>query len=127
MSELIELFVDMAPPSANRIWLQNYRAGKTYLNPVYRQFCALVGLRVRQKSLRLPEDWKYCAVEIVVHPKTRRGDVDNRIKPTLDALTKSGFWKDDSVVAQVRARFGKPDKKGCVLIKIERRDEKFAN
>lgn len=125
MSERIELFIDMAPPSANRIWLQNYKTGKTYLSPVYRQFCALVGLIVRQKNLRMPNDWPYCAVKITVHPKTRRGDVDNRIKPTLDALTKAGFWKDDKCVAETTARFGKPDKKGCVLITVEKREEKF--
>lgn len=73
----------------------------------------------------MPSSWRYCAVSVTVHPRRRSGDVDNRIKSVLDALTYSGFWEDDKVVAEVTARFGRPDKEGCTLIEITERKEKF--
>lgn len=125
-SEKITLFIDMMPPSANRIWLQNYKTGKTYLNPKYRDFKKFVALTLAGK--KLPSSWPYCYVKIVVHPRRRAGDADNYTKPTLDALTAAGFWVDDKVVADVRARFGSPDKKGgCLLITIERREKKYTD
>lgn len=43
-------------------------------------------------------------VSIALHaPNKRAFDTDNRIKPTLDVLTKNGIWVDDSVVARVTA------------------------
>lgn len=123
MTDAIKIFVDAAPPSANRIWLPNRNGGKPYLNPAYEQFKALT--RLRCVGVKIPKDWECCAVEIIVHPKKRSGDVDNRIKATLDALTFAGVWTDDSVVAEVKARFGAPDKKGCTLIVLTKRTTKF--
>lgn len=113
------------PVSANRIWLQNYRTNRTYLNPKYREFCKIVYYKVLADRLRLPKDWKYCYVELTLHPKRRVGDADNYNKPTLDALTKAGFWDDDKRVADVRAKFGSVDKAGRVDVLIERRETKF--
>ena len=117
--------MNAVPPSANRIWLQNRRLGRVYLSPQYRTFKSLVKIQCAQT--RIPQDWRYCAVSITVHPRSRRGDVDNRIKAVLDALTDAGFWMDDKVVAEVTARFGRPDKDGCTLIEITERSEKYEN
>lgn len=125
MSQTIRIFIEEVPPSANRIWLRNRRTGQIYLSPQYRRFKALTGLKCAGQ--RMPESWKYCAVRITVHPRSRRGDVDNRIKAVLDALTFAGFWEDDKVVAEVTARFGRPDKDGCTLIEITERSEKYEN
>ncbi|MBQ9812492.1 MAG: RusA family crossover junction endodeoxyribonuclease [Thermoguttaceae bacterium] len=123
----IEIFIDAMPVSANRIWLQNYKTKQTYLNPKYKVFKRIVQLRCA--GTRMPDDWPYCYVQIVVHPKRRSGDADNYTKPILDALTYAGFWDDDKRVADVRSRFGAPDpdKNGCVLIIVERRETKFAD
>ena len=41
-------------------------------------------------------------IEIVLHPPDRRKrDIDNVVKPTLDALTKAGLWTDDVLVNQL--------------------------
>lgn len=119
----IEIFVPYAPPSANRIWRQNYQTGRTYLSRTYVEFERVVATALAGR--RLPDDWRYCAVEIVVRPNRRVGDVDNRIKAVLDALTKGGFWRDDRCVAEICCRFGNVDKSGSVTVKVTKRDEKF--
>jgi len=43
-------------------------------------------------------------------------DVDNRIKPTLDALTKAGVWADDKFVRDIRCvDRGRCDGGKCVV------------
>ena len=121
MTELV-FTVDDVPPTANLIWRQNPRGGM-YLSPAMKTFCELVGLAVRKQ--RIPDDWKYCGVEIVVEPRQRRGDVDNRIMPVLDALTKCGFWEDDDIVAFVSCRYGAVNKRGRTIIRITPRDSKY--
>ena len=123
---VIKIFIDAMPISANRLWLHD-RLGRTYLNPKYRDFKNLVLFSLRGK--RLPDAWPFCFVKITVHPRRRSGDADNYNKGILDALTFAGFWKDDKVVAEVRSRFGAPDKekRGCVLVEVERRISKFTD
>lgn len=44
-------------------------------------------------------------VEIKTYYKTKHNrDCDNVIKGILDAITESGFWTDDKLVQEVRAR-----------------------
>lgn len=54
------------------------------------------------------------------HPPTlARMDLDNRLKPLLDALTAAGVWTDDSQVREIRARFGPVDRSGGrVVVRI---------
>ena len=118
----IVLKIDAMPVSTNRIWLKT-RNGRVYLNPAYKAFKEIVALSIR--GLRIPDDWAFCCVDITVFPLRRNGDVDNYIKSTLDALTSSGFWKDDKVVAEVRCRFGAISEHGATLVIVERREKKF--
>ena len=117
---MIELDIPAAPPSVNRIWRNGQ--GKTYLSKEAVEFYQIVKWTVRE---RVPKDWRYYRVEIVVEPRSRRGDVDNKIKPTLDALTKAGFWPDDDRVAFVSCHFGKVNRNGRTLIRVSRMDKKY--
>ena len=119
----ITLFIDAMPVSTNRIWLQNYRTGRTYLNPQYKLFGQIAKLRVGGR--KMPSDWPYAFVRLIVHPKRRVGDADNYSKCCLDSLTHAGFWPDDKVVSDCRSGFGSPDKRGSVLIILERSETKF--
>ena len=125
MTNKIIFKFDAAPISTNRIWLQNYKTRHTYLNPDYKVFRQLVALTLR--GTRMPNDWKFVDVKIVVHPKRRTGDPDNFIKAVLDSLTKAGFWEDDRVVASVSSSFGKPDKQGWTLVELTPTDSKFSD
>lgn len=90
------------PPSANVIW-RNAR-GRTYLSKEYKAFVENV---IAEWRANVVENWETdarYAVWIQLYAPTRRKfDVDNRIKPTLDALTKAGAWLDDEQVDDVRA------------------------
>ena len=119
MNEFVFIINDV-PPTANRMWRRNPRGGM-YLTSEAHAFVEEVALAV--KGARVPESWKYCAVEIIVEPRRRSGDVDNRIKPTLDALTKCGFWDDDDMVAFVSCCFGSV--RGRTIVRITKRDAKF--
>ena len=73
-------------------------------------------------------DWDYVDVEIAIILKTRKGDVDNRIKPVLDAITKARVWQDDKCVSRVSARLFEPDKKyplGATFVRITEMEKKY--
>lgn len=122
-TDSIEMYIPMIPPSANVVWRRNPNSNKPFFSPSYKAFKDLVAWRCTGR--KFPKEWKWASVELIFHMKTRSGDVDNRIKPTLDALTQAGFWEDDKCVAEVHARFGRIDKKGSVLIIVRECKEKF--
>ena len=64
-------------------------------------------IKERKKTLpepfwQAPEGMLEVGIDLFA-PNKRKYDTDNRIKPVLDALTKSGVWVDDWVVARVMA------------------------
>ena len=124
MIEEIKIKVDAAPPSANRIW--RTVKNRVVLSSAASSFYALVAASVFCKSVRqVPDAWTYYDVEIAIAPIRRSGDVDNRIKPVLDALTRCRFWDDDKRVASVRCRFLTPTPRGATYIIVRESDDKF--
>ena len=91
------LALTMAPPSVNSLFHNRAKGrGKTL---VYRTWRAAADAELRaQPSWHVPGK---VAVKIIVG--TNRGDVDNRIKATLDALVGAGRIEDDKHVAYVSA------------------------
>ena len=122
MITAIVLSIDSVPPTANCIWR---KCGKRImLSETAKTFNRLVAAQIINAPL-LPKEWEWYNVEIVVSPRTRNGDVDNRIKATLDALTKAHFWDDDKKVSQVSCRFVAPSVKGKTWIRISEGRSKF--
>lgn len=73
-----------------------------------RSYISASGLRYRAKVADYVSDIKQTAPDgflelvIALHPDSkRRADIDNRIKPLLDALTHAGFWEDDSLISKI--------------------------
>ena len=98
------------PPSLNSQWRSDWR-GWTYVTKETRKFRDAVKRLFPEPGL-LFEDEDKIRVTILLHPPTRRKlDVDNRIKPVLDAL--QGFvYSDDFQVDDVRGvRRGKDSNK----------------
>ena len=90
------------PPSSNHIWRG---AGRTvYATREYKDFKDRVATIWRSV---VPSDWnvscEYAVTIELYQGSRRRYDVENRIKPTLDALTSAGAWIDDSQVQSVTA------------------------
>lgn len=82
------------PPSANRYW-KTWR-GRTVKSAEARAYALAVGMlcrAARAKPLAGP-----VVVSIGVYRPRRAGDLDNRIKVTLDSLRGHAFEDDEQVV-----------------------------
>ena len=70
-----------------------------------------------------PVDWDSCGVKLTLFPPDyRRIDIDNRVKTTLDALTRVGFWKDDSIVSELHVVRGAPVYNPCIYVEAVKLD-----
>lgn len=62
----------------------------------------------------VPDKWdasRRFAVAVVLHfNSNRKCDIDNRLKPLLDALTACGVWDDDAQVDVIMIKRGEKDK-----------------
>ena len=104
------------PPSMNHYWRRHGHviyvsaAGKKFQKDVQ---AAVVGLVQEPLTLRL-------RVSIVAHaPTKRRIDLDNRLKPALDAMTKAGVWVDDEQIDDLRIVRGEIVKGGRIEVTVE--------
>ena len=111
------------PPSINKYWLLN-RNGSRRLSADAVDFRNSVISEFYKFSWRNQLTGK-CTVVIDEYPKNRiRRDIDNVIKPILDALTHAGVWEDDEQVYKLLVRKHEPDpaKKGYVTVKVKEID-----
>ena len=107
------------PPTENKIWRTS--RSMMYSSEKYKQFSTLTFLMVKQQ---LPRTFEKFAgpvrVTLDLYPPTRQSyDIDNRIKPTLDALTKSAVWEDDDQVVELIVRKRSVVKRGKAEVRIE--------
>lgn len=97
------------PPTLNHNIGRN--GGRYYKDDGYKRFQNQVGWLWLKA---LPPTWsqtaRYCVAIELIYDSKRRYDVDNRVKPVLDALTKAGVWRDDSQVDMIVVFRGEIDK-----------------
>lgn len=105
-------------PSANQIW-RNHRAGQVYLSPKYQDFLKLAYYEWAEQGAPKFNGESAQVIINLYPPSARPYDVDNRIKPTLDALTKIGFWKDDRIVRKVTAIANAPVERGAIIVEVD--------
>lgn len=107
-------------PSANRIWVTG--RGVTYLSRQYK--AALRESQILWLEQGRPRVAGLVEVYLYLYPPDRRSvDVDNRIKPALDTLTKIGFWSDDDCVQHVQATLCDPVENGAIIAEVYAFDE----
>ena len=120
MDKIIIYVPDWAP-SVNQAY--PVVRGRKVLAKCQRDFRALVNKQITGK---IPDDWKFVEVTVLLIPPDRRWfDVDNRLKPTLDALTASGFWRDDSQVAKATILPVEPNRDGGCIIVVKKTQRKY--
>ena len=103
------------PPSMNEYWHHD-RRGRVYIAQSGKTFRTTVGWVVKQaRANERYADRLSVSVQLWM-PDKRRRDIDNVLKPLLDALEHAGVYEDDSQIDQLyvtRCGVEKPGK--CVV------------
>jgi len=102
------------PPTINSYW--GFNGNRRFLTAKARQFKADVAAAV----LGLPHlgDARL-SIQITLHASDRRvRDIDNVLKPTLDALVQAGLFEDDGQVDRLLVIRGDVEKNGCAVLDI---------
>jgi crossover junction endodeoxyribonuclease RusA len=101
------------PPSVNGYW--GFKGHRRFLTKKAVEFKALVAYQVLKQRIRLGKN--ILEMQIIWHPPDRRTrDIDNPIKPLLDALTQSGLFEDDSQIRKLKIEFGEVIKGGKTTV-----------
>ena len=110
------------PPSANRLWRR--QRGRMMLSGAalaYRQTVAGLWWTERQQQNLQPIGPRKCRIKILAHPPDRRPrDLDNLLKPLLDALQWAGIMENDSQVQGLSIRWAniRPGGQGRVRLLV---------
>ena len=105
---MISLAIGTLPPSINHYY-GVARSGRKWVSARGKSFRAVVAAAYRDGyPLGSPLTGEL-SVKILFQPATkRRMDIDNRIKPLLDACTLAGIWLDDSQIKHLEVRLLPP-------------------
>jgi len=104
------------PPSVNSYWLHN--GNRTYLAKSAVQFRAEVALYLKYNDIPYLGDDRLWATITFCFANKRKQDIDNRIKPLLDALQEANLFADDSQLDQLLIKRGEITKGGKCIVYI---------
>ena len=109
------------PPSVNTYWRN---VGRTILSENARQFRASsmreIALQIAGLRPRPFITWPVALVVILQPPDRRKRDLDNMVKAVLDAITHAKVWQDDSLVHDLRLRWGEIITGGKAVVTIKK-------
>lgn len=93
------------PPSANRMW--RTVNGRMIKSLAYRKWVRASAWQIGSGLFGKPfiND---CAVSLKIPRKSKLSDLDNRIKPCLDAIQNSGIVANDRQFVRILAEWAKP-------------------
>lgn len=113
MEKTIEFFVPF-PPSINTYW--GFHGHRRFLTKKANVFKQLVEVAVKQHS---PLGDKLLRISLdFFPPDKRKRDIDNPVKPLLDALVSAGLFADDSQIKELNLKMNDPIKHGLTRVKI---------
>ena len=100
------------PPSVNTYW--GFRGSRRFLTKTANDFKLIVNLA--SKRARFGDD--KVGLEILLHaPDRRRRDIDNVLKPLIDALQAAGVFDDDGQFDKIEiARGSIKSGGGCTIV-----------
>lgn len=109
------------PPSQNHYWMSLRRgplAGRVIISTAGKKYRDAI-----VRSTSIPPGWNPDArmgVAIVAHPPDRRRrDIDNLLKPLLDALMHSVIFTDDCQIDDLRISRGDIIREGMVDVVVQ--------
>ena len=94
----IELYLPF-PPSINNYYVKSKSGGK-FISVKGKKFRADVHEAIIEQAPALRISGKVLIETVLFPPDLRRRDIDNFVKPLLDALTHAEVWDDDSQIDQ---------------------------
>ena len=105
------------PPSMNTYWRR--KGHQYFIAPAGKAFRTEVGVRCLASGVK-PLSGQVAMTVTLVPGDRRRRDIDNVLKPLLDALTHGGAWADDSQVKVLFIMMRDPDpKRGRCVVTIQ--------
>jgi crossover junction endodeoxyribonuclease RusA len=104
------------PPSVNTYW--GFQGHRRFLTKKALEFKKEVGQCVRLSKVNFGK--ARLEVTILTHaPDRRPRDIDNIVKPTLDALMQGGLFDDDSQIDHLVVKRGDPIKGGKTTVSVK--------
>lgn len=117
------------PPSINTYWRHTWKkgggigSGRVYITDQGQAFRELVGWECKAQKARKHGKARVRVVLNAYPPDRRRRDLDNVLKPLLDALQHAGLYDDDSQIDRLEIHRMFPSWKGghvdVVVVEIE--------
>ena len=101
-SKTIQQFTLSMPPSANRLWRMDKR-GFMRKSAEAIAYYELAGFEAIKQGAEITD--REIAITLKVYRARKSGDLDNRIKPLLDALQGVAFYDDKQIVEIHAFRF----------------------
>ena len=102
------------PPTMNTYW--RHCNGRHFISAKGKKFREDTVLTVMEEGKPITQEG---AVELEIflwHPDRRKRDIDNVLKPILDALQAAGVYKDDQQVSRLEiTRCGTADGGKCIV------------
>lgn len=117
MEKTIELSLPF-PPSINTYW--GFHGHRRFLTKKANEFKGLVASAVKQQNHpKRSFGVDLLSISLDFYPPDRRiRDIDNPVKPLLDALVATGLFDDDSQIKELNLKMHSPVKGGLTKILI---------
>jgi crossover junction endodeoxyribonuclease RusA len=104
------------PPSVNHMHISTGKA--RFRSKAYVAFCGLVANIVEREKIPAMGAQRLTVSIWLFAPNRRKVDIDNRVKPILDALQRAGVYDDDEQIDEFHVYRAEIAKLGYCVVNI---------